>query len=199
MTRSRQTADWGSRAGLAKIVPSSVAVGSGTGSASALGTVTFTGVSSLSINDVFSSTYDNYLLVINFNSHSALDKDIRLRMRVSGSDESSAQYFEQYVAFTNANATDNFRTAGGTSFFCSTLDSPTTGAFYSTEYVLRNPFATSATTMFNRINGINNSTGNITTYHGGGVLNTTLSYTGFSFVISQGTVTGTISILGYTQ
>jgi hypothetical protein len=34
MTRSRQTADWGSRAGLAKIVPSSVAVGSGTGSAS---------------------------------------------------------------------------------------------------------------------------------------------------------------------
>ena len=65
MTRSRQTADWGSRAGLAKIVPSSVAVGSGTGSANSLGTVTFSGASSVSLNGCFSSTYDNYRLMLN--------------------------------------------------------------------------------------------------------------------------------------
>ena len=64
MTRSRQTADWGSRAGLAKIVPTSVAVGSGTGSADSLGNVTFSGASSGSLNGCFTSTYDKYKILI---------------------------------------------------------------------------------------------------------------------------------------
>ena len=64
MTRSRQTADWGSRAGLAKIVPSSVAVGSGSGSFDANGAISFTGASSISINGCFSATYDVYKVLI---------------------------------------------------------------------------------------------------------------------------------------
>jgi len=93
MTRSRQTADWGSRAGLAKIVPSSVAVGSGTGSASTTGTVTFSGCSSVSLNDVFSATYDDYKIVINVESAGA--PELGIRMRVSGSDNSSSIYYSQ--------------------------------------------------------------------------------------------------------
>jgi len=45
------------------IIPSSVAVGSGSGSVSTSGTVTFSGASSVSINDVFSATYDTYQIV----------------------------------------------------------------------------------------------------------------------------------------
>jgi hypothetical protein len=84
MTRSRQTADWGSRAGLAKIVPSSVAVGSGSGSASALGTVTFSGASSVSLNGCFSSAYENYRIVINVTSASGTGDRIRFQLRASG-------------------------------------------------------------------------------------------------------------------
>jgi hypothetical protein len=64
MTRSRQTADWGSRAGLAKIVPSSVAVGSGTGSSDTTGKVTFSGASTVSLNGVFTSSYRNYKIIV---------------------------------------------------------------------------------------------------------------------------------------
>ena len=42
--------------GLIAIVPTSVAVGSGTGSSSGNGLVTFAGVSSVSLNGVFSAT-----------------------------------------------------------------------------------------------------------------------------------------------
>jgi hypothetical protein len=92
MTRSRQTADWGSRAGLAKIVPSSVAVGSGTGSASALGTVTFSAVSSVSLNDVFSSTYNHYRIVSDIQT-SVANPELDFRYRVSGSDNSTSNYY----------------------------------------------------------------------------------------------------------
>jgi hypothetical protein len=85
MTRSRQTADWGSRAGLAKIVPTSVTVGSGSGSASALGTVTFSGCSSVSLNGVFSSAYNNYKVLVNVNSIDSTGTNIiYLRFGTSG-------------------------------------------------------------------------------------------------------------------
>ena len=52
-----------------------------------LNTTDFTGVPSQSINDVFSATYNNYLIVIDDlirNTGGALD--IYLRLRVSGTD-----------------------------------------------------------------------------------------------------------------
>ncbi len=156
-------------------------------------------VASQSVNDVFSATYDNYMLLLNINSHSAIDKDVRLRMRASGTDESSAQYFYQFNAMTQANTTDNFRDSNATSFFTSTLDSLTTGAFFTTTFQIRNPFASSATTFFTDINGINNVTSNITTYRGGGVLNTTTSYSGFSLIVSAGNITGNVSVYGFNK
>ena len=49
--------------GMKLVVPSSVAVGSGSGSVATQGTVTFSGASSVSINGCFSSTYDNYRIL----------------------------------------------------------------------------------------------------------------------------------------
>ena len=89
MTRSRQTADWGSRAGLAKIVPTSVAVGSGTGSSDSLGNVTFSSVSSVSLNGCFSSVYNNYRIIINITSASGTGDRIRFQLRASGSNTTS--------------------------------------------------------------------------------------------------------------
>jgi hypothetical protein len=55
-----------SRQGLVSIVPTSVAVGSGSASVGANGAVTIgSAVSSVTINGVFSSTYDNYKILIN--------------------------------------------------------------------------------------------------------------------------------------
>lgn len=81
-------------AGLKLIVPSSVA-GSGV-SVSASGKVTFTAATSVSVNGCFSSTYDNYLIVMGYDTSSTLN--MRMRLRASGTDNSTASsYVYQYV------------------------------------------------------------------------------------------------------
>jgi len=49
--------------GMKMIVPSSVAVGSGSGSIATQGTVSFSSASSISLNSCFSSTYDSYKIM----------------------------------------------------------------------------------------------------------------------------------------
>lgn len=54
----------GPQNGLIKIVPASVAVGSGSGSVDINGNVTFSGASTLTLNTVFSSLYENYRITL---------------------------------------------------------------------------------------------------------------------------------------
>jgi hypothetical protein len=64
----------------------------------------FTTVSSVSLpNDTFSATYTNYKVIFNITAASA-DPTIALRVRTSGSDTSSANYYGggQFVAFNAA-------------------------------------------------------------------------------------------------
>ena len=80
-------------AGLKLIVPSSVA-GSGV-SVSASGKVTFTSAPIVSINGVFSSTYDNYLAVIRYTNTSSTNT--RFRLRASGTDATGSNYTYQLL------------------------------------------------------------------------------------------------------
>lgn len=76
-------------AGLKLIVPTSVS-GSGV-SVSASGKVTFTSATNISVNDCFSSTYDNYLIVLRGTTTSGSGYDYRLRS--SGTDNSTASSY----------------------------------------------------------------------------------------------------------
>lgn len=193
MTRSRQTADWGSRAGLAKIVPSSVAVGSGTGSASALGTVTFSGVSSLSLNDVFSSAYDTY--VIRGSYVGSVDTGCDMRLRVSGADNSAANYERQLMNVNNA-STSFTRLTGQTSY--------TNIAGHTTTYnginiiEIHRPFNTSPTLAI----CLGNTEGGSTDTRAVNQFmkhTASTSFTGFTLIPGSGTITGSLSVYGYVQ
>jgi hypothetical protein len=198
MTRSRQTADWGSRAGLAKIVPSSVAVGSGTGSSDSLGNVTFSGASTISLNDVFSATYKNYIMKINVNSTSGSDANVLLRMRISNADNSTANYFDRFNGYTDFNATDNFRRSSQTAFFIGDTDGATSNPTYTSMNVeFRNPFETIATTTFVDINDLVAASSAAATYRGGGLFYGTTSFTGFTVYVSAGNITGNVSVYGF--
>lgn len=70
--------------GLRMVIPTNIAVGSGTGSVDANGAVTFSGASSVSLNGCFTSTYDNYRIVINVTSASGTGDRIRFQLRASG-------------------------------------------------------------------------------------------------------------------
>lgn len=50
--------------GLVPIIPTSVSVGSGTASVGASGLITFSNVSSIQLNGIFSSTYQNYRIIL---------------------------------------------------------------------------------------------------------------------------------------
>lgn len=190
MTRSRQTADWGSRAGLAKIVPSSVAVGSGTGSADSLGTVTFSGASSVSINGCFSANYDSYQIVTQ-TTGSTTTTPLNLRMRASGSDLTTGLYKYAAVYMINSSSTVNgdAGTAATSMVVSNVFNTNREGSFIN----LTNPFNAQTTVMTISGNGaeyllLKN-----------GYVNNTTSYDGVTIYPSTGTITGTIRVYGFTQ
>jgi hypothetical protein len=88
--------------GLIKVVPTSVAVGSGSGSADSLGTVTFSGASSVSLNGIFTSTYENYRIKVVLTTSG--NATVSTRYRASNSDITSANYdlYGFYVGFSSA-------------------------------------------------------------------------------------------------
>jgi hypothetical protein len=187
MTRSRQTADWGSRAGLAKIVPSSVAVGSGTGSADALGNVTFSGASSVSLNGIFSSTYDNYRIM--FLATSSTTSQISIRLRTSGTDASGSNY--NLKGYYSGTANGNLNQASTTNWFNFGLNSGNAPVIID----LFRPF--SAATTLGYANLFTSDSG----YNHQMAIEHTLStsYDGLSLIISAGTISGNVRVYGITQ
>ena len=172
-------------AGLRMVVPTSVAVGSGSGSANANGFVTFSGASSLSLNGVFSSTYDNYLIMCEFTASGGIS--LSARMRLAGTDASTATYTRQgligdttsALATQTINATSSLLAFGSTArnnfkfeLFSPALAQRTTGIVYNAEQ---------APAL--RIN---------TFYH-----DVATAYDGITFITSAGTFSGTIGVYGY--
>jgi len=198
MTRSRQTADWGSRAGLAKIVPSSVAVGSGTGSADSLGTVTFTGASSVSLNGVFSSTYDNYVFVVNLTSVTT-DNDSFIRLRTGGTDNTASVYGGA-VSYMNSASSSGSASFGATQSYWTTqymASAHTAGEFIMNifnPYLARQTGATGHQVRHN-----SSSTGDVESRLGSFVHGAATSFDSLTYGRATGTATGTIQIYGYTK
>jgi hypothetical protein len=193
MTRSRQTADWGSRAGLAKIVPSSVAVGSGTGSADSFGNVTFAGCSSISLNDVFTSTYKFYKITGYVQSDDANANNLLLRVRTGGTDLSTGSY--RFITSLGDTSSSSFvvldSSNTGTSILIDRYG-PRGGSF---EHSIYNPQLTKYTHLTGTASIADGTNArNLLTM---GMVNNELSYTGFTIIASASTVTGTITVLGY--
>jgi hypothetical protein len=194
MTRSRQTADWGSRAGLAKIVPSSVAVGSGTGSADSLGTVTFSGCSSLSLNGVFSSTYSNYRIVF-YGTSSSGSNQINFRVRVAGSDLTSGTY--RHVTHYGNSATDGVSILSRGNNTTSAVISYVGERGNGLEIDVFNPQIADYTHLRTTSSFADGT--NVFWLIGEGYVNNTTSYDSLTIYPGVANISGTVSIYGYTK
>ena len=173
--------------GLRMVVPTSVAVGSGSGSVDANGAVTFSGASSVSLNGCFTSAYQNYRIVIN--AKHASDADLTFRVRASGTDLSSASsYYEgrYYVGETSSLTAGSNNASLGTSW---TLNRIGTWAGHIVMDIA-NPQATDVTTASTIVSGA------YFQVLGQSLNNNTISYDGFT-VLSGGSATGTIRVYGY--
>ncbi len=178
--------------GMKLIVPTSVAVGSGSGSVGTQGTVTFSGASSVSLNNVFSSTYKDYVIQLNFTG--STDNTFCMRLRNGTTDNSSANYYSVGIYQTIAASTPTGGSIGGPATYWWTGESRN-GLQQSNVIHIHQPFDTAYTTM----NQQQIYAGSVTA---GQVLSTssmsvTTSYTSFTLFPLTGTVTGTVSIYGY--
>lgn len=119
--------------GLVVMTPTSIA-STGTGNSSSIGAkgkVTFTSCESLSLNGVFTSTYDNYIISLRLGV-SASTQDIRFRLRVSGTDASGSNYVSQLIT---AQSTTVLSSRSSTSTFASVFGTYATTQSGSTIYV----------------------------------------------------------------
>ena len=189
-TKSETDGLVGAAAGLKLIVPTSVAVGSGTSSISTNGQVTFTGASSVSLNGVFTSAYRNYRVLIESAGASASGA-YTIRFRTSGSDVSSANYQVQEL-YGSASTAAAGRGANGTSWNNSNVYTEKTCMVLD----LFSPQVTTSTSVFSTCLSNSTSTTPEITFKTIG-FNATNQFDGISWISSGANMTGTVSVFGY--
>jgi hypothetical protein len=152
-----------------------------------LSSASFSAVSSVTLNDVFSATYNNYRLFITISTGSG--SALRARWRVSGSDASGSDY--EWTRLYTSGATVG--AAGGSSQ--SSADISDLGGEIAADITIYRPFLTSATlvTAYNLYNAPAGGTdhGFYVSAH-----NQAVSYTGMTFFPSSSTITGNYSLYG---
>lgn len=175
-------------AGLTLITPSSVA-GSGVSLSGAK--VVFTAATSISVNGVFDSTYDNYLVVCRGSTNTS-NAAIALRMRLAGSDNSTASsYVTQRLAASNTSVTGVRTTAnsGDIALISSTQRDGFHCYFYGP--ALAQPTAGRTVTV--------ESDASACIFDYAFTHNQSTSYDGFTLTPNANNLTGALTIYGLSQ
>lgn len=84
------TLEAGSLAGLIPVKAATITAATGTAAVSDLGTVTFSGITSLTLDGIFTSKYRNYRII--GASQQSASCDVQTKMRVAGADGSGSYY-----------------------------------------------------------------------------------------------------------
>ena len=184
--------------GLATVVPTSVTVGGGSASySSTTGKITAaSATSSLSVNGVFSSAYQNYLIQIMLIGQPV---DVNMRVRVAGVDNSAGVYSNVLAQAQSGTGTINVAVANeNTSFFPSIARTSSTSYMSFSNIQLSNPFSSVyQTASIIDLIQMGNSQPYATRWYGGANVNVTTSYDGFSLLIASGSFTGNVQVFGY--
>jgi hypothetical protein len=156
-----------------------------------INTTSFSAVASQSINDVFSATYQNYLILLEYSTPSG-GAGVTMKLRVSGTD-SSTNYNYQSNTIDGASVSASRQTAATGGWEVSITG---TTAQNFAAITLINPFLTATTAG----TSIGSSSFN-TVYTRNSFFNhtTAASYDGFTIISSAANITGTISTYGYNK
>jgi len=145
-------------------------------------------------DNVFSATYDNYVLVMNLLS--SANETIRLRYRVSGADNTTSNYVHHIQFLSTGSSAYSASVGTASSAFITSSDG--TSSTKSVNLNVFEPFLTDYTSMIG-LQNFSSASGN-NPYIGGvvqGAFVGTTSFTGFSVFPGSGTITGTIKVYGY--
>ena len=155
-------------------------------------TQAISGVTSQSVNSVFSATYQNYLLV--FSAYCATAANLpTLKLRASGTD-SSASYYSSFLAHSFANTTQSDGQANQSSWGSRPLGQLNTSSNDLTgiNMIIFNPFEAKNTSYAGNYMNSGTSGASGTT---GGIHNVATSYDGFT-ITNATAMTGTVRVYG---
>lgn len=189
-TDTRQT-------GLRPIQPTSVTIATGSGTANSLGQISFTGATSITLNGVFSSAYQNYRIVINTLKNGVTANDaLQARYTVGGVAASGTNYSSGAAAFTTAAA--SLQNLGGdsvTSFYVNRIYDAST--YHSATLDICKPFEATWTTHTGLAIGRTVSANQFILL--GGIHQQSISYDGIYIYATANAVSGTITVYGYND
>jgi len=158
-----------------------------------LNTTSFSAVASQSINDVFSTTYDNYKL--HFIGTTSTENTINLRMRVAGADNSTSNYYFQRTISKDGNNVTGSEALATTSW--AGFNTNTTNSIIEVE--MFSPFLATATTFLGRYEKVETLATVHETATLSGIHNVASSFTGVTYTVGGGTMSGTISVYAYNK
>jgi hypothetical protein len=169
-------------------IPTSVTGGTLVG-----GKASFSAVTAVTLNGVFSALYDNYLILLDITSMSAAN--VVNAQLTSGGTPSATGYLYQLLAATNGAASAAAGT-GGTIFPLSSANSLLGGSY---EMKAFNPNrATQTKFLVNAITITSAVTGSFSYEMSAGMHNVSTSYDGIEFLTSSAnTMTGTVAVYGF--
>lgn len=155
-----------------------------------INTTSFSAVASQSINDVFSSTYDNYKIFLTITNNATLGA-CYIRLRAAGTDNSASNYAAAGQGVTDNNSARNTLQTLGSSGM--KVGYAAASGIMHSDITMFNPFATEITSMYaNTINTDTNTVGNTTA---ASRMTVTTSYDGFT-IIPAGNITGIVRVYG---
>ncbi len=177
--------------GLVRVIPTSAAVTgeAPTQSVSSEGKVTYSAASTVSVNGCFSSQYTNYMVVMDYDASSA-SANLHIRLRVSGSDNSTASAYVLQKLTMNNTTVAGVRTTSNQWETIGTFANVSTNSFKMNVY---RPFLADTTSFDSHSS---DSFGSAYTIIGNGTHNQNTSYDGFTFISSIGTLSGSIYVYG---
>jgi hypothetical protein len=162
-----------------------------------LNTTSFSAVSSFSLAaDTFTANFETYKLVVTLTGTSA-DSEFFVRLRASGSDNSTANYNNANTSFRSNNTANNYGSAGATAFAVGQSEaafSANANFYYDIDIV--QPKLAVNTKLSYRGQDTDGSS-NYVNRSGGGLFNATTQFDSASFYVGSGTFGGKYSVFGY--
>lgn len=176
--------------GLISMAPTSIEFSGTSATVNADGGVDFSGITSLSLNNIFSSNYENYLLVIK--GPSSANTGVNFRYRSSGTDNSTASsYASQYIGATGTTVNGNRQTGDAGYAF---TNSDTANAGYHIYFYA--PYLTRPT-LSRSVSSYGNNGARLEDWVNGH--NQNVSYDGITFYTAGATLTGNVHVFGYEE
>lgn len=181
-------------AGLVRIVPTSVAVGSGSASVSSTGLITFSGVSSISLNNIFSSSFQHYRLTISA-TLAAGAQLAYIRMR-SGTTDDLSTYVWGYTGARVTGGANQWTSGSGSNLGGFGIYNSGASGPQTLSADIMNPAVSGACTTWN-LNGYQADSTGAVSLVGSGLHANAASFNGLTYLPGGSTLSGQMQVYGY--